>query len=684
MAIHINTMTPSGTAPITPVSLRLTRMEWWTRLSFLLPWLALTASLAVTYQLWRNAQQNAMQALQVQFDYRVRDAADEVEKRMKTYEQVMRGVDGLFAHASIVERSEFHDYVARLRLKESYPGIQGIRFSPIVPLAAKAGYITAIRKQGLPAYAIHPEGKRDIYTPVIYIEPPDERNHVIFGYDMFSDREYPQPGESAGMRRTAMEQARDTGQAIISGKVKLLFETDNDKQAGFLMFLPVYKHEAPHDTLAERRTNIIGWVSSVFRMNDLMDGILGDHADEIDIDIFDGEKISENSMMHDPDRGSAFRDSDARLQSAKLLEIAGHKWTLQVNSKPGFEAKLDREMPQIAANAGIGASLLLALLTWLLVHGRERAMQAACRMNRELIEREEGLRLAATVFKTVDEAVIVTSPDNRIIAVNPSFTRITGYSADEAMGKNPHILSSGKHPPEFFKELWETLTATGCWQGEIWNRRKNGELYIEWLSINLVYDEEKGHPTHHVAVFSDISERKAAEERIQHMAHYDLLTNLPNRALLIDRLQQALAKAKREKAHMALMFIDLDKFKPVNDKLGHNVGDLLLKEVAKRLQYCVRGSDTVSRLGGDEFVVLLPTVEEKQDAMMVAEKILHSLNQTFELAGHDLHISSSIGVAVYPEHGNDEETLIKNADTAMYCAKESGRNTVKFFQCRSE
>ena len=293
--------------------------------------------------------------------------------------------------------------------------------------------------------------------------------------------------------------------------------------------------------------------------------------------------------------------------------------------------------------------------------------------------RERISRLATTVFNTMDEAVMVADADNKIITVNPAFIAITGYSADEVTGKNPHILASGKHPPEFFREMWGTLAATGSWQGEIWNRRKSGELYVEWLSIKQVRDG-KGNLTHHVAVFSDISERKVAEERMQRLAHYDVLTELPNRTLFSDRLQQALVTAKRDKARMALLFIDLDEFKPINDTLGHAVGDLLLMEVATRIQDCLRESDTAARIGGDEFVVLLPTIEAEPDAMVVAEKIRHALFQPFELAGESLHISSSIGIAVYPEHGSEENILVKNADIAMYCAKESGRNNVQFYR----
>jgi len=272
----------------------------------------------------------------------------------------------------------------------------------------------------------------------------------------------------------------------------------------------------------------------------------------------------------------------------------------------------------------------------------------------------------------------VTDKGTRIVKVNPAFTAITGYTPEDAIGKTPRILSSGAHSREFYKEMWNTIKTTGSWQGEIFNRRKNGEFFTEWLSINEVRDNE-GNLTNYVSLFSDISERKAAEEHMHNLAHYDPLTGLPNRILLADRLQQAISATRREKSHMALMFIDLDKFKPVNDTLGHHIGDLMLKEVAKRMLECLRESDSAARIGGDEFVVLLPLIEEAADAVAVAEKIRTALNQPFIIAGHSLSISSSIGVAVYPEHGSDEKSLQKNADTAMYYAKEAGRNNVMLY-----
>lgn len=292
---------------------------------------------------------------------------------------------------------------------------------------------------------------------------------------------------------------------------------------------------------------------------------------------------------------------------------------------------------------------------------------------------EEVMRLSSTVLNTVDEAILVSDADNRVIAVNPAFTRVTGYTPEEVIGGNPSLLSSGKHGAEFYREMWLQLTSQGSWCGEIWNRRKDGEVYVEWTSIKQVRDTH-GKLTHYVAAFTDITERKANEESIRHQAQYDALTDLPNRVLLFDRLQQALAQAKRDKTRLALMYIDLDKFKPINDNLGHAVGDQILQHVAKRMQGCVREADTVARIGGDEFVVLLPVIENEQDALIVAEKIRFALNQVFSIAGQNLNISSSTGIAIYPEHGASENELTGNADIAMYHAKESGRNKVKLFQ----
>ncbi len=1001
-----------------------------------LPWVVFGICLLATFLLWRYEQHNAEQELRTEFDFRVRVANSRIEQRMQAYEQVLRGVAGLFTHASNVSRQEFHNYFERLHLEENYPGIQGLTFSRIVPLAQKDRHIAALHAEGFREYDLMPPGKRESYAPVVYVEPFSGRNLRAFGHDPYADP----------VRRAAMERARDLDQASISGKVRLVQETERDVQAGFVMYLPIYNNAAPHESLADRRANIVGWVAAPFRMGDLMPGLINSQSSLIDFEIYDDAAMSEQALMYDSDDDPGSR-INARFQIVRPVTVAGHAWTVAARSHAEFEERLSRSRPHLIAYTGFAISLLLAWLSWLLASSRARALKAAREMNHELLEsktryqqmfddaasiaflidpdngriadanaaaaafwgyspeklrsmniaqintasreeiraamdkvrnnasnhlewchrlksgeirdvevysspltyqgktllfsilhditerksadrllhiekqfsdsiinslpgifymfdtqgkfirwnlrfeevsgyskeelmqlqaanffdgeekrllanrmytvfaageanaegefltkngrkipyyfsgrranvggmvylvglgldiserkqaenmlreqktslaamiegaldaailmsstgviiswnpqaekifgwteeeaigrtlhetiippryrhshvlglgnflssgnssmlnsrvealavrrsgqefpielsitplkmegkqefsafirditerrkREEELRLAATVFETVDEAVIITDTDNKIVSVNRAFTSITGYSREEVIGKNPHVLSSGKHPPEFYQELWGSLTATGSWHGEVWNRRKVGDIYIEQLSIHTVRDAQ-GRLTHHVGTFSDISERKAAEEHVRHMAHYDLLTGLPNRTLIADRLRQTLIKAKRDKGRVALMFLDLDQFKPVNDTFGHATGDWLLKEVAQRLLHCVRESDTVARIGGDEFVVLLPVIEDDLDATTVAEKILHALSQPFQLDGHTLQISSSIGIAIYPDHGDDEDLLIRNADIAMYRAKSSGRNNAKIYR----
>ncbi len=291
---------------------------------------------------------------------------------------------------------------------------------------------------------------------------------------------------------------------------------------------------------------------------------------------------------------------------------------------------------------------------------------------------EAELRLAARVFEHAGEAIMVTDADNRIVQVNPAFTTITGYAAAEVLGQTPAKFKSGRHDPAFYQAMWRSLRETDAWEGEIWDKRRDGVIYPKWLTISAMRDQH-GELRHYVALFTDISERKRSEERIRHLAEHDSLTGLPNRSLLQDRLRQAMNRAERENGRLALLFVDLDRFKLVNDSLGHAVGDALLQEIAHRLQSAVRASDTVSRQGGDEFLVLLADIEQNEDAGRVAQKMLDVLSAPCHLAGHELRITPSIGISLYPDDSTDLEKLIKSADIAMYQAKENGRCTYQFF-----
>ena len=296
----------------------------------------------------------------------------------------------------------------------------------------------------------------------------------------------------------------------------------------------------------------------------------------------------------------------------------------------------------------------------------------------ELKMSEHELSLAAKVFENMSEAVIITDAENNFVSVNPAFTKMTGYTQDEILGKNPSIMSSGQHDAEFYQQMWDEIIKNGYWQGEIWNRRKNNEIYPKWLSIVAVQDSNNK-IQNYIAVSSDISERKAADERIHFMAHYDALTGLPNRVLLHDRLLQAILHAKRKNTKVAILFLDLDRFKIINDTLGHSVGDLLLQAVAKRLQKCVRATDTVARIGGDEFIIVLNDLVDSDLVGKVAQKIMTTIAESFLIREQELHTTTSIGISLFPADGVANEELISNADVAMYRAKENGKNTYQFF-----
>ena len=297
----------------------------------------------------------------------------------------------------------------------------------------------------------------------------------------------------------------------------------------------------------------------------------------------------------------------------------------------------------------------------------------------ERIRHEERLRLWSQVLDQSAEGIFICDMQERILVVNRSFEQLTGYSSEEVVGKTPRILQSGRHDERFYLEMWRTLISTGVWRGEIWNRRKTGELYAEWLSISVVYDRA-GTSTHYIGIFSDVTARKRDQEKILRLAQFDALTDLPNRVLLLERLNQTIQTAARKNIRVAVMFLDIDRFKEVNDSLGHHVGDLLLQTVGKRLTNVTRqGHDTVARMGGDEFVVIFPEVTDPKQMTKVAQKLLSCFLEPITLDQHHLTVTGSIGISIFPEDGSDAHELIRNADAAMYQAKNAGRNNFKFY-----
>ena len=359
--------------------------------------------------------------------------------------------------------------------------------------------------------------------------------------------------------------------------------------------------------------------------------------------------------MHPDDRGWVLRKAQLALEQGRDTELEYRMFTA------GGRTVWLRHIFSVVADDGGQASLQGFLFD---ITNRKRA--------------EDQLRLAGEVFQSSGEAIVITDAAMRIVSVNPAFSTVTGYSADEAVGQTPYSLSTGIRSQERDGEIWARVWEDGYWQGEVWDRRRNGDVYPKWLTVSVVRDAN-GRPVNYIEIFSDVSERKEREERVQHLAHHDFLTDLPNRVLLNDRTTQAISLAERNGSQVAVMFLDLDRFKNVNDSLGHTIGDKLLQEVARRLRSSMRASDTVSRLGGDEFVILIPDMADAADVARTAQKVLDAVSQPYSIDGHELVTTPSVGISVYPNDGRDVETLLKNADAAMYHAKESGRNNYQFF-----
>jgi diguanylate cyclase (GGDEF)-like protein/PAS domain S-box-containing protein len=336
---------------------------------------------------------------------------------------------------------------------------------------------------------------------------------------------------------------------------------------------------------------------------------------------------------------------------------------------------IDTWLLTLIVTAVMALSLLLAIMTPLLLRYRNMSM--------ELLRNEENLRIAATTFQT-QEAIMITDADANIVRVNVAFVQTTGFTEAEVMGKNPRVLKSGRHNTSFYENIWAAINAKGNWNGEIWNRRKNGEVYPEWQTISAVKNTQN-EVTHYVSFFSDITDFKKSEQTVEKLAFFDPLTNLPNRRLLYSRLEQELNVAQKFQQVGAVLFIDLDRFKNINDSLGHSIGDALLVEVAQRLRAILGSNATAIRLGGDEFIVLISSQNESvmaltHQAKMVADNVITVVSLPYIIAEHDLYISPSIGITLYASDDDNVDLILKRADTAMYHAKDAGRGTYRFYQ----
>lgn len=504
-----------------------------------LPWLVLALMLGVTWLTWDHERQSTRRAMHSQFDFALRETVSRIEQRVQGYEQMLRGVQSLFATTPWRNRVALHDYVETLALDANFSGVQAIGLVEWVPERLKPDHLAAMRLAGFAGYAIDPVGQRNVYAPIVQREPYVGRNRAPPGSDLWLDT----------VRRAAMERARDSGMAAISGKVELKVDANRLAPPGFVMYLPVYAQGLPHDNVQQRRDHLTGWVYASFHMSDFMASLYGSQSPGLTVTMYDGTDTGAQALMYRSDADATVTEAPGAqaVSASEYMVLAGHNWTLSLRTQDAFESRYGRSLATEIAAAGILLSAALALLVWLMIHGRARALHLAAAMTEEL----------------------------------------------------------------------------------------------------------------------------------RHMAQHDPLTGLPNRALFNDRLSHELERSKRQDGRFAMVFIDIDHFKPINDRLGHGEGDKVLKRVAQQLQGSVRAADTVGRMGGDEFVVLLAQLSESDSIAALAEKLRLSLKQPFVVNGREHSISCSIGVAVYPTDGADPVTLTQRADDAMYRAKKEGRDCVR-------
>ncbi|MEJ2590293.1 MAG: EAL domain-containing protein [Candidatus Thiodiazotropha sp.] len=372
--------------------------------------------------------------------------------------------------------------------------------------------------------------------------------------------------------------------------------------------------------------------------------------------------VGDDSVLLNQPASSLFLQASEELLKAKLHALENH------GNQP-FEATFQR---------ADGRLIQVEVFASRVEHEGTPATQLVFTDISQRKESEAKLQQAVQIIEHTMEGVVITNGEGFITSVNPAFCEITGYSETETLNQRPEMLKSDRHTSEFFDELWATVKETGSWRGEIWNQRKNGAIYPAWMTVSCVRDEA-GEVLHYVVVFSDITSIKQSQSQLEHLAHHDSLTNLPNRLLFEDRLQHAISQSKRQGRQLAVLFLDLDRFKNINDTLGHAMGDELLKEVARRLEGLLRDGDTAARLGGDEFTVLVESLDDPSQAAVVAAKIQENFKTPYKIAGRELHVTTSIGISIYPEDGLTVADLTKNADAAMYQAKEQGRNNYRYY-----
>lgn len=663
--------------------LKSTGIPLWRRHGFgnrRLPGLVLVFSLLLTAVAVESARQLGIRAhLRIEKEL-ADDIRDAVERRFDVNTALLSSVVGLFNASQSVDRQEFQSFFRKIAgTTGNLSGIQGVGFARFVPADQLKAFEDSVRAEGPSDFRVFPEGERQFYGSIEFLQPADWRNLRAIGYDMYSN----------SVRQEAMKRAVLTDGPSLSGRITLLQEGPKDVQSGILLFLPIFRHDrtlltpgkaAPTaQAVVDPFSRLQGWAYSPLRMADLMRAAMttvrNPHLKGAAITLYDGASLNESERLFSQLDSQSSMKQKASVSNANLshgstttIKVGGRIWSLkvQLGSKSigplGFNANVWLTMV-----VGLCISGVSTMISWLLVRNHQLILNEL--KLSQLRNRERAL--ASTVFEQSTYGISVTDPEARLVSCNEAFCQLTGYARQDILGRDLSMLQSDRHDPTFYRQLWEQLNQRDHWEGEIWNRLQNGDVRRHELTIKAVRNGD-GKLINYVGMLHDVSNRYHQEAEIRYQARHDYLTGLPNRAELIDQMDQALARAKRYGVRVALVFLDLDGFKPINDRLGHATGDLVLQTIAVRLQKVIRQSDTLARQGGDEFVLLIPQASDQEGLMALAHKLQKQVELPMpELEG--LSLSVSMGIALFPDHAASAEELLRLADSAMYQAKQQAQ-----------
>ncbi|UUV18424.1 EAL domain-containing protein [Fusobacteria bacterium ZRK30] len=587
----------------------------------------------------------------------------ELSKNIDTLNTVKQ----LFITSKNVDREQFKNFTnyfleenVKIQAFLWIPLVNGDERSRYERLAQKQGYknfkFTEIGKSG----EVQKRGKSMQYYPVYYIEP-FRGNEAILGLDLFSNKN----------RAEAILNSLKIGKIIGSSKIRII-QGEEEKDVFFLLS-PVYKKGF------NSKGEVLGFISGVFKIDDFIDSSLDLlKINNLEFQIYDATENKNVEIYTTKDYFKRFElYKSSNLYFENFIDFPNRSW--KIKFIPGKSFFLNEF---IKWDWIIFIFFNTITLMWsIYVYKKIKYTNKIGNLMDKTEESEKRLKLFAEILENTPEGVIVTNRYNKIISVNKKFLKNTGYLKKDLIGYDPKILNSDHHKPLFYKEMWKSLKHNGRWQGEIWDRKKNGEVSPEWLNIITIRNNKnKNKIDYHIAMFSDLANQEHVKKQIQHLAYFDSLTDLPNREFFNSKAESMVRNADPDKIKMAFMFLDLDRFKNINDTLGHSSGDELLKKVSKALKKTKLENEIIARFGGDEFVILIPSFDSIDGLNSVIMDILNIFEFPFNIGGKDLFITTSIGVSLYPLDGNSLNELIKNADTAMYYAKRSGRNNYKFYR----